>query len=156
MPDIFSDGFIWESSSLIWKAVRSQRRFYWVTSIVLAVSLQLWMQTKTVAQRRRRQSLLLSPVKYVELWHSVCEMLVYVVCPFYLKSCFLTTFQNGMRTHCPFHALNMTNKQNYNLSKFCLSVKFQQASLPIHDLLDMQVQISICNVLKFSMATLCY
>jgi len=69
VPDIFPDGFIWEGSRLIWKAVRSQWRFYWVTSFVLAVSLQLWMQTKTVAQCRR-QSLLLIPVKYAELWHS--------------------------------------------------------------------------------------
>lgn len=66
-----------------------------MTSIVLAVSLQLWMQTKTVAQRRRRQSLLFSPVKYAELWNLACEMLI--LCSASILSMFLTTFKNGMR-----------------------------------------------------------
>lgn len=72
--------------------------------------------------RRRRQSLLLSPVKYVELWHSVCEMLI--LCSMCILSWKL--FSNmELRDHWSFHALNMTNKQDYNLSKFWLSVKFQ-------------------------------
>lgn len=45
-----------------------------MTSIVLAVSAQLWIKTKTIAQCRRTPSLLLCPVKYVEPWRSVCEM----------------------------------------------------------------------------------